>query len=116
MGTTYLKGDCNVEQNIDKAIEWYQISLNYHPTHALGSIYKAYVEKGDAKQAYYYALLLDKNQATSSYWIHFQRKINKRLSNKLPMKKPMRNMAALPSKLKNSVSKLRQAIKCQPSH
>lgn len=60
MGTTYLKGDCNVEQNIDKAIEWYQISLNYHPTHALGSIYKAYVEKGDAKQAYYYALLLDK--------------------------------------------------------
>ncbi|MDT0133297.1 MULTISPECIES: tetratricopeptide repeat protein [Providencia] len=64
MGTIYLKGDCNVDQNIDKAIEWYQISLNYHPTHALGSIYQAYVEKGDAKQAYYYALLLDKKPSS----------------------------------------------------
>ncbi|MBO1929338.1 hypothetical protein J4731_15325 [Providencia rettgeri] len=45
MGTIYLKGDCDIDKNIDKAIEWYQISLNYHPTHALDAIYQAYVEK-----------------------------------------------------------------------
>ncbi|TOM57144.1 hypothetical protein CGH73_27110, partial [Vibrio parahaemolyticus] len=44
-----------------KAIEWYLISLNYHESHALSSLYKAYVEKGDAKQAYYTALRLKKD-------------------------------------------------------
>ncbi|MBG5893955.1 sel1 repeat family protein [Providencia rettgeri] len=64
MGTIYLKGDCDIDKNIDKAIEWYQISLNYHPTHALDAIYQAYVEKGDVKQAYYYALQLDKKPSS----------------------------------------------------
>lgn len=64
MGSLYLKGECDIDKNIDKAIEWYQLSLNYHPTHALGGIYNAYVEKGDAKQAYYYALQLDKKPSS----------------------------------------------------
>lgn len=61
MGDTYLAGECDMKKDIDKAIEWYLISLNYHESHALSSLYKAYVEKGDAKQAYYTALRLKKD-------------------------------------------------------
>ncbi|MGG4609066.1 tetratricopeptide repeat protein [Providencia sp. Me31A] len=61
MGDVYLNGKCDMQKDIDKAIEWYLISLNYHDEHALNSLYKAYVAKGDAKQAYYIALRLKKN-------------------------------------------------------
>lgn len=61
MGDVYLDGSCDMPKNIDKAIEWYLISLNYHDTHALNNLYLAYVEKKDAKQAYYIALRLEKD-------------------------------------------------------
>lgn len=60
MGDIYLEGSCDMPKNIDKAIEWYQTSLKYHDTYALSNLYQAYVEKKDAKQAYYIALRLDK--------------------------------------------------------
>lgn len=61
MGDIYLEGSCDTAKDIDKAIEWYQTSLKYHDTHALNKLYQAYVEKKDAKQAYYIALRLEKD-------------------------------------------------------
>lgn len=61
MGELYLEGECRVTQDLDKAIEWFEISLKYHDKHALSSLYKAYARKGDAKHAYYIALRLDKD-------------------------------------------------------
>lgn len=61
MGDLYLKGECDVEQDLDKAIEWFEISLKYHDKYALGSLYDAYTRKNDAKQAYYIALRLEKD-------------------------------------------------------
>lgn len=58
MAEMYRDGSCDVEKDLDKAIKWYKASLNYNSTYALDDIYKAYVLKGDAKEAYYYALLL----------------------------------------------------------
>ncbi|MDE9555771.1 sel1 repeat family protein [Xenorhabdus bovienii] len=59
MGDAYFEGICDVEQNFDKAIMWYKLSLNYDREYALESLYNAYIAKGDAKEAYYYALVLD---------------------------------------------------------
>ncbi|WP_369310749.1 sel1 repeat family protein [Providencia rettgeri] len=61
MGDLYLKEECGVEQDLDKAIEWFEISLKYNDNYALNSLYDAYVLKGDAKQAYYIALRLEKD-------------------------------------------------------
>lgn len=61
IGEVYLDGDCDIDRNIDKAIEWFKISLKYHDTHALDALYKAYTQKWDAKESYYYALLLEKD-------------------------------------------------------
>lgn len=63
LGDIYFNGDCDIPENLDKAIEWYQISLDNHPYHAAENIYEAYLIKQDAEQAYYYALVLQKNMA-----------------------------------------------------
>lgn len=61
LGDIYFNGNCGIPKNLDKAIQWYQTSLENHPYHAAESIYNAYLSKQDAKQAYYYALVLEKN-------------------------------------------------------
>lgn len=61
LGDIYFNGDCGIPKNLDKAIQWYQISLENNPYHAAESLYNAYLSKQDAKQAYYYALVLKKN-------------------------------------------------------
>ncbi len=50
MGDIYLNGQCNIPKNIDKAIEWYNVSLSYDRNLALDGIYNAYLEKGDIKK------------------------------------------------------------------
>ncbi|OBU11256.1 hypothetical protein AYY17_00415 [Morganella psychrotolerans] len=60
LGDYYFNGECGIPKNVDKAIGWYLISLENHPYHAAENIYEAYLIKQDAKQAYYYALVLQK--------------------------------------------------------
>ncbi|EKT61014.1 tetratricopeptide repeat protein [Providencia sneebia] len=61
MGDIYFNGQCNTPKDIDKAIQWYKVSLSYNPHYALNEIYDAYLAKGDLKEAYYYALKLKKD-------------------------------------------------------
>ncbi|MEQ4925383.1 tetratricopeptide repeat protein [Proteus hauseri] len=57
LGDAYLYNVCKAEPELDKAIYWYQESLKYNQSMGFDGLYKAYLEKGDAKEAYYYALL-----------------------------------------------------------
>ncbi|MDE9453738.1 sel1 repeat family protein [Xenorhabdus bovienii] len=58
MGDVFLNGSCEIDKNVDNAIDWYKKSLKYNDAYALESLYKAYIEKGNAKEAYYYGLLI----------------------------------------------------------
>ncbi|WP_419209824.1 sel1 repeat family protein [Providencia manganoxydans] len=57
----YFEGFDDIARDLDKAIEMYQYLLKYEPETALEKLYEAHILNGNANEAYYYALILDKD-------------------------------------------------------
>lgn len=57
MGDAWLEGSCNNAPDPDKAIAWYNRSLEYNSSHALKGLFHAYVSKKDAAEVYYYGAI-----------------------------------------------------------
>ncbi|MEX6314430.1 hypothetical protein AB6G19_12480 [Providencia manganoxydans] len=57
----YFEGFDDIARDLDKAIEMYQYLLKYEPEIALEKLYEAHILNGNANEAYYYALILDKD-------------------------------------------------------
>lgn len=61
MGDLYRKESCDLPVDLNKALAWYKTSLKYDESYALDALYESYLGQDNAKEAYYYALVLEKS-------------------------------------------------------
>ncbi|EPF9820957.1 SEL1-like repeat protein, partial [Providencia stuartii] len=57
----YFEGFYDMPRDLDKAIEMYQYLLKYEPEIALEKLYESHILNGNTNEAYYYALILNKD-------------------------------------------------------